>query len=72
MTLKQQIWHSKDADLFNDLAKYQKAIEAREFPEMIPEWTETVNLIEHEIEQRQLLASTVPRWLPTVLDEVPF
>lgn len=72
MTLKDQIRLAKDADLFLDLAKYKKAIERNEFPQMLPEWTNTVNLLEHEIEQRCLLASAVPRWVPNLLITAPF
>ena len=74
MTLQQQIWRSKDADLQRDLAKYQEAIEANQMPEMMPHWKQAVAMIEHEIDQRHLLASSATRWAPVVLEnsEVPF
>lgn len=72
MTIQQQIWRSSDVDLSKDLAKYQEAIEGNQMPEMIPHWRESVAMIEHEIDQRHLLASSVPRWTPAVLIEAPF
>lgn len=71
MTLQQQIWRSKDADLAKDLAKYQEAIEANQMPDMITHWREAVTMIEHEMEQRYIHASAARAWSP-VLTEAPF
>ena len=72
MTLKQQIQLSRDADLIRDLAKYREAIDEARMPEMHPHWNEAIGLIEHEIEQRNLLASAMRGWVVELLDEAPF
>ncbi|MCC5612933.1 hypothetical protein LC612_41165 [Nostoc sp. CHAB 5834] len=72
MTTLQLIWKSKDSDLLRDLAKYRQAIEDNQFPDMITIWRETVAMIEHEIDQRTLLAGSASWRVPALLDQTPF
>jgi|GEM_PF-4744251 len=72
MTLQQMIWRSRDADLQRDLERYREAIKDARMPEMHDHWRQAIEMIEHEIDQRHLLASSAPRWTPAVLIEVPF
>ncbi len=56
MTL--QLLRYTDAALMAELTRYQQTIAADGTSMMLPHWLEAVAQIEHEIEQRHLLASS--------------